>query len=166
MQKTHKHWGRCPRPLDSPTSLSESEREAERTISRFAPICLSFCWIAIEWVYRLCYPKGDPFHSGFFPLRQTRSGAQVAPQRCPILRCGKSYYILTYFHFLERICIVISFGWGIDLIIPGKNHVKKYESEKKLAARLWRHYRDFLAPAYFQSIQDDQYQRKLRNIAQ
>ena len=46
-----------------------------------------------------------------------------------------------------------------------KNHVKKYESEKKLAARLWCHYRDFLAPAYFQSIQDDQYQRQLRNIA-
>ena len=47
VQKTHKLWGRCPRPLDSPTSLSESEREAERTISRFAPICLSFYWIAI-----------------------------------------------------------------------------------------------------------------------
>lgn len=31
VQKTHKLWGRCPRPLDSPTSLSESEREAERT---------------------------------------------------------------------------------------------------------------------------------------
>ena len=28
----HKLWGRCPRPLDSLTSLSESEREAERTI--------------------------------------------------------------------------------------------------------------------------------------
>ncbi len=38
VQKTHKLWGRCPRPLDSPTSLSESEREAERTFSRFAPI--------------------------------------------------------------------------------------------------------------------------------
>ncbi len=47
VQKTYKLWGRCPRPLDSPTSLSESEREAERTISRFAPIYLSFCWIAI-----------------------------------------------------------------------------------------------------------------------
>ena len=45
--KKHKLWGRCPRPLGSPASLSESEREAERTISRFAPICLSFCWIAI-----------------------------------------------------------------------------------------------------------------------
>ena len=31
VQKTHKLWGRCPRSMDSPTSLSESEREAERT---------------------------------------------------------------------------------------------------------------------------------------
>ena len=53
VQKTHKLWGRCPRPLDSPTSLSESEREAERTISRSSPICLSFCWIAIEHVIKV-----------------------------------------------------------------------------------------------------------------
>ena len=51
--KIHKLWWRCPRPLDSPTSLSESEREAERTISRFSPICLSFCWIAIEHVIKV-----------------------------------------------------------------------------------------------------------------
>ena len=51
-----------------------------------------------DWVYRLGFPKGDaPYpYSGFIPLRQTRIGAQVAPQRCPILRCGKSNSIISH----------------------------------------------------------------------
>ena len=40
-----------------------------------------------EWVYRLGFPKGDSYSiRGLIPLRQTCIGAQVAPQRCPILR--------------------------------------------------------------------------------
>lgn len=51
-----------------------------------------------DWVYRLGFPKGDvPYpYSGFIPLRQTRIGAQVAPRRCPILRCGKSNSIISH----------------------------------------------------------------------
>ena len=66
-----------------------------------------------EWVYRLGFPKGDSYSIwGLIPLRQTCIGAQVAPQRCPILRCSKSSSIIPQALLLRKDCVIESSAGG------------------------------------------------------
>lgn len=54
------------------------------------------------WVYRFGFPKGETHPTGISPFTKTHTGAQVAPQRCPILLCGKStFYYITLIIFLK-----------------------------------------------------------------
>ena len=72
-----------------------------------------------EWVYRLCFPKGDSDSSrGLIPLRQTCIGAQSLPSVALSSGAVKAFLLYHKLYFFERI-VYLNLRLGDDLIIPG-----------------------------------------------